>query len=135
MDLWSMAVDSIAKNIAEVMNQHAIPRLLKLNGMDVARAPYLTYGEVSHVDLNEIAGFVGGLVQTGAIVPDPKLEEYLRDLAGLPPAEHDGQNFGMPPMPEAGAMPPAEPATSGEEELPVAPPTPEELTTPQPEVG
>jgi hypothetical protein len=66
MDLWSMAVDSIAKNIAEVINQHAIPRLLKLNGMDIARAPYLTYGEVSHVDLNEIAGFVGNLVQTGA---------------------------------------------------------------------
>ena len=134
MDLWSMAVDSIAKNIAEVMNQHAIPRLLKLNGMDISRAPYLTYGEVSHVDLNEIAGFVGGLVQTGAIVPDPKLEEYLRDLAGLPPAEHDGRNFGMPPMPE-GAMPPAEPATTGEEELPVAPPTPEELTPKTPEVG
>jgi hypothetical protein len=134
MDLWSMAVDSIAKNIAEVMNQHAIPRLLKLNDMDISRAPYLTYGEVSHVDLNEIAGFVGGLVQTGAIVPDPKLEEYLRDLAGLPPAEHDGQNFGMPPMPE-GAMPPAEPATTGEEELPVAPPTPEELTPKTPEVG
>ena len=134
MDLWSMAVDSIAKNIAEVMNQHAIPRLLKLNGMDISRAPYLTYGEVSHVDLNEIAGFVGNLVQTGAIVPDPKLEEYLRDLAGLPPAEHDGQNFGMPPMPE-GAMPPAEPATTGEEELPVAPPTPEELTPKTPEVG
>jgi hypothetical protein len=125
MDLWSMSVDSIAKNIAEVMNQHAIPRLLKLNGMDVSRAPYLTYGEVSHVDLNEIAGFVGNLVQTGAIVPDPKLEEYLRDLAGLPPAEHDGQNFGMPPMPEGAGMPPMpeEPATSGEEELPPAPPT------------
>jgi len=125
MDLWSMAVDSIAKNIAEVINQHAIPRLLKLNGMDIARAPYLTYGEVSHVDLNEIAGFVGNLVQTGAIVPDPKLEEYLRDLAGLPPAEHDGQNFGMPPMPEGAGVPPMpeEPTTSGEEELPPAPPT------------
>jgi hypothetical protein len=125
MDLWSMSVDAIAKNIAEVMNQHAIPRLLKLNGMDVSRAPYLTYGEVSHVDLNEIAGFVGNLVQTGAIVPDPKLEEYLRDLAGLPPAEHDGQNFGMPPMPEGAGVPPMpeEPATSGEEELPPAPQT------------
>ena len=134
MDLWSMSVDAIAKNIAEVINQHAIPRLLKLNGMDVARAPYLTYGEVSHVDLNEIAGFVGNLVQTGAIVPDPKLEEYLRDLAGLPPAEHDGQNFGMPPMPEGAGMPPMpeEPATSGEEELPPAPTT----EAPQPpEVG
>lgn len=130
MDLWSMSVDSIAKNIAEVMNQHAIPRLMKLNGMDISRPPFLTYGEVSHVDLGEVSAFVGGLVQTGAIVPDPKLEQYLRDLAGLPPAEHDGQNFGMPPMPE-GQMPPmaeeqvapkpevAE--TSGEENLPSAP--------------
>ena len=135
MDLWSMSVDSIAKNIAEVINQHAIPRLLKLNGMDVARAPYLTYGEVSHVDLNEIAGFVGNLVQTGAIVPDPKLEEYLRDLAGLPPAEHDGQNFGMPPMPEGEGLPPMpeESATSGEEELP---PAPTQTEAPKlPEVG
>ena len=135
MDLWSMSVDSIAKNIAEVINQHAIPRLLKLNGMDVARAPYLTYGEVSHVDLNEIAGFVGNLVQTGAIVPDPKLEEYLRDLAGLPPAEHDGQNFGMPPMPEGEGLPPMpeESETSGEEELP---PAPTQTEAPKlPEVG
>ena len=135
MDLWSMSVDSIAKNIAEVFNQYAIPRLLKLNGMDVARAPYLTYGEVSHVDLNEIAGFVGNLVQTGAIVPDPKLEEYLRDLAGLPPAEHDGQNFGMPPMPEGEGLPPMpeESATSGEEELP---PAPTQTEAPKlPEVG
>ncbi len=75
--------------------------------------------------LMKAAGFVGNLVQTGAIVPDPKLEEYLRDLAGLPPAEHDGQNFGMPPMPEGAGVPPMpeEPATSGEEELPPAPPT------------
>lgn len=99
MDLWSMAVDSIAKNIAEVINQYAIPRLLKLNGMDVSRLPYLTYGEVSHVDLTEISDFVTKLSQAGVLMPDPKLEDYLRDLAGLPPAEHDGQNFGMPPMP------------------------------------
>lgn len=106
MDLWSMAVDSIAKNIAEVMNQYAIPRLLKLNGMDVSRAPFLTYGEVSHVDLTEISDFVTKLAQAGVIVPDPKLEDYVREVAGLPPAEHDGQNFGMPPMP--GAPAPAE---------------------------
>jgi phage gp29-like protein len=100
MDLWSMSVDAIAKNIAEVMNQYAIPRLMKLNGMDVSRAPYLTYGEVSHVDLTEISDFVTKLAQAGVLMPDPKLEDYLRELAGLPPAEHDGANFGMPPMPE-----------------------------------
>ena len=99
MDLWSMAVDSIAKNIAEVMNQYAIPRLMKLNGMNTSRLPILTYGEVSHVDLTEISDYISKLAQAGVLMPDPKLEDYLRDLAGLPPAEHDGQNFGMPPMP------------------------------------
>jgi hypothetical protein len=137
MDLWSMAVDSIAKNIAEVMNQYAIPRLLKLNGMNPSRSPYLTYGEVSHVDLNEISAFVSNLAQVGVLVPDPKLEEYLRDLAGLPPAEHDGQNFGMPPMPEGAVLPPQpeEADGAGEEELPPPPPTPEGLNPPAPEVG
>jgi len=101
MDLWSMAVDSIAKNIAEVMNQYAIPRLLKLNGMDTSRLPFLTYGEVSHVDLTEISDFVTKLAQAGVLMPDPKLEDYLREVAGLPPAEHDGQNYGMPPMPQS----------------------------------
>ena len=105
MDLWSMAVDSIAKNIAEVMNQYAIPRLLKLNGMDASRPPFLTYGEVSHVDLTEISDFVMKLAQAGILAPDPKLEDYLRELAGLPPAEHDGQNFGMPPMPGQPPLP------------------------------
>lgn len=102
MDLWSMAVDSIAKNIAEVMNQYAIPRLLKLNGMDISRTPFLTYGEVSHVDLVEISDYISKLATAGVMMPDPKLEDYLRELAGLPPAEHDSQNYGMPQMPEQG---------------------------------
>jgi hypothetical protein len=58
MDLWSMAVDASANSIAEVINQFAIPRLLKLNGMDTSRAPFLTYGEVSHIDLTEMYPFL-----------------------------------------------------------------------------
>jgi hypothetical protein len=121
MDLWSMAVDSIAKNIAEVFNQYAIPRLMKLNGMDASRAPFLTYGEVSHVDLTEISDFVTKLATAGVLMPDPKLEDYLRDLAGLPPAEHDGQEaYGAPPMPGAegaAAAPGFDAPPSLEEEL------------------
>jgi phage gp29-like protein len=101
-----MAVDSIAKNIAEVFNQYAIPRLLKLNGMDGTRCPYIAYGEVSHVDLTEISDFVTKLATAGVLMPDPKLEDYLRDLAGLPPAEHDGQEaYGAPAMPNAEGAP------------------------------
>ena len=89
MDLWSMAVDAIANSIAEVINQYAIPRLLKLNGMDTARAPYLTYGEVSHIDLTEIADYVSKLANSGLLMSDPNLEDYLRELGGLPPADHN----------------------------------------------
>ena len=89
MDLWSMAVDAIANSIAEVINQFAIPRLLKLNGMDTSRAPFLTYGEVSHIDLTEIGDYVSKLANSGLIMSDPNLEDYLRELGGLPPADHN----------------------------------------------
>lgn len=89
MDLWTMAVDSIAKSIAETINQHAIPRLLRLNGMDTKAMPYITYGDIAHVDLTQMADFASKLTAAGVIVSDPTLEDYLRELAGLPPAERE----------------------------------------------
>jgi phage gp29-like protein len=88
MDLWTMSVEAIAKSIAEVMNQYAIPRLLKLNGMNAEMAPFLTYGEVSSVDLNELSNYVQKLIGAGVITPDADLEAYLREQASLPPAEN-----------------------------------------------
>lgn len=87
MDLWTMAVDAIAKSIAEVVNSHAIPRLLQLNAINVEAPPTLAYGEVAHVDLGELGDFVQKLAGAGALTPDLRLEDYLRGVAGLPPAE------------------------------------------------
>jgi len=87
IDLWTMAVDAICKSIAETINQHAIPRLLKLNGMTLGKTPELKFSEVSHVDLTEIADFVSKLTAAGAITPNEETENYLRGLAGLPIAE------------------------------------------------
>jgi len=87
VDLWTLAVDSIAKTIAEVVNQFAIPRLLKLNAMRTDKMPYLTYGSVSNVVLPEVADFVSKLVTAGVLTPDHGLESYLRGLADLPEAE------------------------------------------------
>lgn len=103
MDLWSMAVDAIANSIAEVINQFAIPRLMKLNNMDLDRPPYLTYGEVAHIDLTEIADYVSKLANSGMIISDPNLEDYLRDLAGLPPADHNNA-AAMGVAPQDGAL-------------------------------
>ena len=94
MDLWTMAVDSLCKTIADTVNSHAIPRLLRLNGMDTARCPQVAYSEVAHVDLTEIADFVSKMTQAGVLVPDPGLEDHMRDLAGLPPASHTSEDAG-----------------------------------------
>jgi len=94
MDLWSMAVDAIAKSIAEVINQHAIGRLMRFNGMDTSRLPKLNYGDIAHVDLTEVADYVTKLANAGIIVSDPNLEDYLRELGSLPPAEHNGDTTG-----------------------------------------
>jgi len=96
IDLWTMAVEAICKSIAEVINYHAIPRLLKMNGMKIGTVPELTYSSVSHVDLAEISDFVAKLTTAGVITPDEDMEEYLRGLAGLPVANRKDNdlNFG-----------------------------------------
>lgn len=90
VDLWMMSVDAIAKNIAEVVNTHAIPRLLELNGISVTTPPQLTYGEVASVDLPGLADFIQKMTISGALTPDEALEQYLRQVAGLPPAGVSG---------------------------------------------
>jgi len=87
IDLWTMAVEAICKSIAEVINYHAIPRLLKMNGMKIGSTPQLVYSEVSHIDLTEIADYVSKLTTAGAITPDEEMEKFLRGLAGLPIAD------------------------------------------------
>ena len=87
VDLWTLAVDSIAKTIAEVVNQFAIPRLLKLNAMRLDNMPTLTYGQVSSVELSEVAEYVSKLMGVGAIMPDPSLEGHLRSLGDLPESD------------------------------------------------
>jgi hypothetical protein len=86
IDLWTMAVDAIAKSIADVISQHAIPRLMRVNGMTTDNMPYLTYGDVAAVNITEIADFVQKLTASGVLTPDENLEAYLREVGNLPQA-------------------------------------------------
>jgi len=89
ISLWQLVVDSIAKSVQEVINQHAIPRLMRLNGWDSDRMPTLDYGNVVEEDLSILGDFVVKMVDSGVIVPDARLESFMRDLAELPPASHE----------------------------------------------
>lgn len=98
IDLWMMAVEALALAIAETVNNHAIPRLLKLNGMDVEECPKLVFGQVDHIDLGILGNFIKAMTDAGVISPDPTLEDFVRELASLPPAEEPDpeEDMGVP---------------------------------------
>ena len=94
IDLFTTAVSQIAKSIADVVNQFAIPRLLRLNGMSVERAPRLVASGMNHVDLGTLGQFVQSVAGVGAMSLDDALDTHLRDIAGLPPRE-EGANLAV----------------------------------------
>jgi hypothetical protein len=89
IDLFTTAITQIASEIAEVFNQYAIPRLLKLNGIKADRAPRIAFGSLTHVDLQLLGDFIQKVAGAGALVVDSGLDEHLRTLAGLPPREEE----------------------------------------------
>ena len=88
VDLFVRSLDAYLSEIAEVFNNHAIPRLMRLNGVDESLSPTLTWSTPKSVDLAAIGSFVTSLAQAGApLFPDENLEGYLRGIAGLPVGE------------------------------------------------
>lgn len=129
ISMWQLVVESIAKSITSVVNRHAIPRLMRMNGWAPDRTPELVFGDVAQADLDVLANFLGTMIDKGVIVPDETLEAYVRDLAHVPtaelPEETTTPGAGAPvvtdpkaPAPEAGGPTPAAPA-----EAPVPEPT------------
>jgi predicted component of type VI protein secretion system len=125
-----------------VFNQHAIPRLLKVNGMDASRRPTLSFGDIHQINIAELADFIQKASGSGALVVDEGLDEYLRQVSGLPPkveseeGVNNNPNVAPPqqpapsqqapqPAPEGGQPAPAPKAPSAQSEAPQAPPAPE----------
>jgi len=115
IDLWTMAVDSLARSICDEINTRAIPTLLRLNGMNPDFAPLLAYGEVGNVDIEGLSTALQRLLTSGAVTPDDDLEDQIRTTFGLPPRDADGPTD----MPEE---PADEPADDEQETLDEQPP-------------
>jgi hypothetical protein len=85
IDLFTAAIEAWLFHIADIFNTHAIPRLLKLNGIDPRYAPKLTFGSLQPIDLDAMGKFLSALSATGMpLFPDEELESHLRTAAGLP---------------------------------------------------
>ncbi len=122
IDLFMTSIEARVRSVAEIMNAYAIPRLLKLNGMNVSRMATLKYGQISQIDLAALGAYLLQLFQAGLLTPDGTLEEYLRKIADLPARdpEDDAAAYSRGPMSDleaaadAIAAPPAGDGTGAE---------------------
>ena len=90
VELFMQSLDAYLSEITEVFNQHAIPRLMRLNGVSEELSPVLSARSPKSVDLGQIGSFITSLAQAGApLFPDENLEAYLRQVAGLPTGESE----------------------------------------------
>jgi len=86
--LFSQALGTYLKGIADVFNAFAIPRLLRLNGYtDSEFYPKMTFSDIETPDINELAGALSGLTAAGILTPDDELEKWVREYANLPVPE------------------------------------------------
>jgi hypothetical protein len=82
-DMFSYALGAFLDSDCEVINRHAIPRLLRLNGMSVENPPKLSHGDIESIDLLEIANFIATMSGAGFDITAEQLA-YLLKQGGLP---------------------------------------------------
>jgi hypothetical protein len=85
MDFFARAITALLDVIAEVMAHKAVPVYQALNPMfATARRPKFVHGDVDKQSITDIASFIQATVGGGAIIPDPALDQWLRELVGAP---------------------------------------------------
>lgn len=82
--LFQSALSAWLDMIQDVLNNEAVPRLFKLNGI-TTDLPKFRHEEVQKPALTDLATYVAALAGAGAqLFPDTELENHFRRLAQLP---------------------------------------------------
>lgn len=85
--LFTTALGAWLASICAIVNNDAIPRLLKLNGMSTEASPQLMHGDIERPDLDLLGTFMLHLAQAGFELDtrfNSELAKRLHELAGLP---------------------------------------------------
>lgn len=100
--LFRDSLDTYLNRICGVVNTVAIPRLLRLNGMDTALAPELTHSDVAEIDLQQLSAYITAMSAAGLIdATDPQLRRHLMEVADLPVANQAGDTADATPEGDA----------------------------------
>lgn len=83
--MFGKACGAVLGVVGDQGNRVLLPRLWKLNAFKPELKPTLTPGDLENVDLDKLGMFILRMSQAGAqMFPDPKLENEIRAIAGLP---------------------------------------------------
>lgn len=113
-ELFAMACGAYLDIIAETFNSQGIPNLIDANGENFAGItdyPKMTHGDIENDDIAKVSAYIKDMVGIGVIVPDDALEDYIREVGGLPERTEDDrtridtrreklQNQDVPPEPK-----------------------------------
>jgi len=86
-ELFAVALGSYLDIICEAINTQVFPKLIGLNAehfKGITEVPELVHGDIENADLDKIGTFIERTIRVGAINSDDDLEDYLREISGLP---------------------------------------------------
>jgi hypothetical protein len=88
--IFRTSLNSIANNVADVLNRHALPRLFMANGWRPEALPTIVPTDVDSPDITQLAQFMQALAGVGVNwFPDGDLENFVRESARLPQLDKD----------------------------------------------
>ncbi len=82
-DFFTLSLQTVALEIADVVNQHVIEDLVDLNWGPDEPAPRVVFDEIGSRS-PATAEAIKALIECGALTPDEDLEQYIRTAHGLP---------------------------------------------------
>ena len=111
--LFSDAIGTYCDVFTQTLNNYAVPRLFKLNGMSLLRLPKIRHGDIKAPDLMTLGTFIVAAAQGGLLIPDDKLLDWIRVQMTAPERDKNAPitppqvPMGGPPSPAQAGTPPA----------------------------
>lgn len=114
-ELFSVAISSFLDIICETFNSQGIPTLIDMNGSHfegITDYPEMRHGDIEEKDIQKVGQYIRDMVGIGILIPDDGLEDYAREIGGLPertadtrtddPRRTKQQNQSQPPEKDSG---------------------------------
>ena len=88
--MFMVAMGTLLDSVANVVNRHAVPRLLAFNGIPLNKSPTLEHGKLDTSSIKDDADSLVKLANAGMILfPDEELENSIRSKAGWPKQDQE----------------------------------------------